>query len=159
MRNLVEEYKKGYVSLVETVAGLSPEILSFKPSETAWSVHEILIHLADAESIGIQRMKKILAEDNPLLTAYDQDAFASILSYKDQDYKLALEIIKLLRKSFAFVLEALPAEAWDRTGVHVERGKVTLEELLGGYVDHLKGHIAQIHRNLDAYRALRLVQQ
>ena len=30
-----------------------------------WSIHELVIHLADSDSIAIDRMKRMLIEDNP----------------------------------------------------------------------------------------------
>jgi len=41
----------------------------------------------------------------------------------------------------AVILRSLPAEAWTRTGVHNERGKVTLEDILSIYVKHLDHHL------------------
>lgn len=40
----------------------------------------------------------------------------------------------------AAILRGLPESAWVRTGVHNERGLVTLEEMLGLEVEHVDHH-------------------
>lgn len=50
--------------LRESIEGLAEEELRFKPSLDKWSIHQILIHIADSELVSTQRLKKVLAEDS-----------------------------------------------------------------------------------------------
>jgi hypothetical protein len=47
-------------------------------------------------------------------------------------------------------LRALPEAAWTRTGVHNERGLITLEEMLQAEVEHVPHHIAHINEKRRA---------
>ncbi len=152
MKPLVAAYAEGYQRIAAAVEGLSDELLSFRPAPGSWSIREIVVHLTDAEIVGIHRMKKVLSERNPLLTAFDQDAWANSLAYAEQDWRQHLALFKLLRESFLPVLNSLTDEQFARTGVHNEAGKLTLENLLQNYVNHVNDHLKQIERVKDAYR-------
>ena len=153
MEQLIADYARGYDAIVRAIEGLDEEALSFKPSPRAWSIKEIVIHLADTEVVVIHRMKSVIAENKPPLPAFDQDAWADRLHYREQDYRQHLALFKLLRESFVPVLSRLKAEDWERTGVHSEKGEVTLKELLRSYTEHVFVHIRQIERNKAAYAA------
>ncbi|MFJ8259170.1 DinB family protein [Peribacillus asahii] len=73
MEQLIEQYKQGYFKIVKELEGLTKEQLLFKPSEKSWSIREVIIHISDAELVYIHRMKAILSEDTPILTAFEQD--------------------------------------------------------------------------------------
>jgi hypothetical protein len=42
------------------------------------------------------------------------------------------------------ILRTLPAEAWSRTGVHSERGLLTLEQHLESQIEHVVHHLKTI---------------
>jgi hypothetical protein len=49
-----------------------------------------------------------------------------------------------MRRQMAGILRAQPEAAWSRTGVHSERGLITLEEMLQAEAEHVPHHLAQI---------------
>lgn len=151
MEQVVESFASGYSKVAQAVEGLSVEAVNFKPNPSSWSVKEIIVHLADTESVLIQRMKKVLAEDNPLLTAFDQDLWAERLNYAGADVSVSLELIRLQRESFLPTLRRLNPEDWQRAGIHTEAGKLTFSDIVNKAVTHLEGHIGQIERVLEAY--------
>jgi uncharacterized damage-inducible protein DinB len=57
MEKLLEEYRYGYQYLRNAIEGLSEEELRFKPEADKWSIHQILIHVADSELVSTQRTK------------------------------------------------------------------------------------------------------
>jgi hypothetical protein len=64
-RHLIEGFEACGPRLRQAVAGLSPEELTARPGPGNWSILELVIHLADSDSIAIDRMKRMLIEDNP----------------------------------------------------------------------------------------------
>lgn len=152
IQELIVEYGKGYEQVKEAIRSLTEEELHFKPGPNRWSIHEIIVHLADAEIVGVHRLKRVLAEDNPTLTAYDQDAWANSLSYSVQDAQRVLELFGLLRETMLVVLKRANEADWQRTGVHEEAGILTFAQLLERYVNHVSNHLGQIERVLAAYR-------
>lgn len=59
MEKLLEEYRYGYQLLRMAIEGLSEEELRFKPEADKWSIHQILIHLADSELVSFT-LKQLL---------------------------------------------------------------------------------------------------
>jgi hypothetical protein len=89
-------------------------------------------------------MKRVIAEEKPLLIGYDETRFTAFLSYHQHDLKSELTLLDGMRQQIAVILQSLPEVAWVRTGVHSERGLVTLEQMLEAEVDHIPHHIRYI---------------
>lgn len=138
---LIARYESAGQSLRDAVAGLSREQLVKHPVPGTWSIQEIVIHLMDSDLIGIDRMKRIIAEDKPLLIGYNETRFIQSLHPRLQDIQDAITILNLSRKLFAKVLRALPPEAYDRVGIHNEAGKVSLGSQLQKYCEHFEHHL------------------
>ena len=64
----------------------------------------------------------------------------------------ASAMIELTRRQLARVLRALPDSAFQRTGMHSERGKQTLSDLLTMAVTHLEHHLKFIDEKRKALR-------
>jgi len=140
-RSLIDEYEKGGGELRMAVRGLSPGELAAFPVPGTWSIQQIVLHLMDSDLITADRMKRVIAEDNPTLIGYDESRFAKALHYHEQSVDDAVTILDLNRRNFAKVLRKLPDEAFGRVGTHNERGPLKLADLLAGAVKHLKHHV------------------
>lgn len=110
-----------------------------------WTIRQIVHHLPDAHMNGFIRMKLVLAENKPILKPYDQDVWAS-----QADMKLPLEpsllILRGLHARWAELLENVTASDWERGGIHLENGLVTLDRLLHTYAGHGQAHLEQIRK-------------
>jgi len=51
-----------------------------------------------------------------------------------------------LRASSAALLRLLPAEAWERTSLHPEQGKMSVYDIFNLYAEHGDIHLHQIER-------------
>src|SRR5262245_22273691 len=140
-RELIEQYVAGGTQLRRAVAGLTQEELRARPGPGAWSVLEVVVHLADSDAISIDRMKRILTEDNPPLLYADETAYVERLHTHEQDLEDALLLFEVGRRQWARVLRQLPNDAFHRAGTHNRRGKMTLGELVAGYVRHVDDHL------------------
>ena len=123
------------------MAGLTRAELTERPGPGAWSILEVVVHLADSDAISIDRMKRILTEDNPPLLYADETAYVTRLHPHEQDLGDALALFELGRRQWARVLRLLPEEASRRRGTHNRKGEVTLEGLVADYVEHLEDHL------------------
>jgi len=150
MKELIQNYLAGVESLKNAVTGLTPEQVKARPVPGKWSTLEVVCHLADFDPILADRMKRIIASDKPLLVGADEKQFADALSYHDRDLSEELAIIENTRKQLARVLAKLPAEAWQRQGVHSERGLVSLEQMLATANRHIPHHVAFIQEKRKA---------
>ena len=140
-RDLIDQYEAGAAKVRRAVAGLTAEEVRARPGPGAWSVLEVVIHLADSDAISIDRMKRILTEDNPPLLYADETAYVERLQTHEQDLEDALVLMKVSRRQWARVLRRLPNEAFERAGTHNRRGGVTLGEMVAGYVKHVDDHL------------------
>ncbi|KPV61398.1 hypothetical protein QJ48_00280 [Paenibacillus sp. A3] len=156
MEALIEEYGRGYELLRKAVEGLTEEELRFMPAPDKWSIHEILIHLADSELVSTQRLKKVLAEDEPLLTSWEQDVWAKSLGYERQDREQYLLLFQMLRAHMQPVLAHLTAEQAERVGVYEDGARFTFRQMLEYRVKHVRIHLVQIERVKEAYRQSRV---
>jgi hypothetical protein len=150
---LIEDYLAGPAALRQAVSGLKREDLVARPVPGRWSILEVVCHLADSEQAYCHRMKRVIAEDHPLLPGYDETRFAGSLAYHERDLEQELTLLEGMRQQMARILRALPESAWSRTGEHTERGGMTLEDLLRTEAEHIPHHltfIAEKRRALSA---------
>jgi uncharacterized damage-inducible protein DinB len=152
----IDAYLASLPRLRRAVSDLSPEQLRARPVPGRWSTLEVVCHLVDSEQAWCHRMKRVIAEDRPLLIGYDENRFAAALAYDDRDLDDELTLLEGMRRQMARVLKSLPETAWSRTGVHSERGLMTLADLLDAEIDHVPHHLGHI---LEKRRAMGLAQE
>src|SRR5262245_7181983 len=140
-RSSIDAYEACGPRLRRAVAGLTSEQLTARPGPGAWSIHEVVIHLLDSDYISIDRMKRMLAEDNPPLLYADESAYTDRLFCHDQSLEDALTLFEVGRRQFARVLRKLPDAAFERAGTHNRKGRVTVGEMVGTYVRHVDDHL------------------
>jgi len=140
-RQLIERYAAGAGQLVAAITGLTPADLNAKPVPGTWSIQQIVLHLLDSDLIASDRMKRVIAEENPQLIGFDESKFAENLFYDQADAHQACEVFKLNRQLTAEILRRLPDAAFERHGTHSERGPITLANLVETYAGHLEHHL------------------
>lgn len=94
MEKLIEEYRQGCEPLREAVEGLSEEELRFQPAPDKWSIHQLLIHVTDSEILSTHRLRKVLAEEEPLLLSFNQEAWVDHLGYERLDREQHMLLFK-----------------------------------------------------------------
>jgi hypothetical protein len=148
LAELLERYRRGAELLAVATTGAAGAELDFKP-EGKWSVRQIVCHLADAEAAAGMRVRQVIAEDNPTLVAWDQDAWAAKLGYEKRKISQALETFRIVRFWNYELLKDLPEETFERAGTHSKRGRMTLLQFLRLFAEHAESHAQQI-RNVRA---------
>src|SRR4051812_42136324 len=104
-RELITAYGIDAGKLRAAIKGLSDADLKARPVAGKWSTLEVLVHLADAEVAFADRMKRILAMDNPPLLAWDENQYAAKLHYHDQSAEDALKLIEAIRGNTRRILD------------------------------------------------------
>ena len=144
-RQLIEDYVACVPRLRQAVAGLSREDLVARPGPGKWSILELVVHLTDSDCIAIDRMKRMLTEDNPTLLYADETAYVDRLWSHEQSLEDALTSFDVGRRQFARVLRKLPDEAFERKGTHNRRGTVTVGGMVKDYIGHVDHHLKFLH--------------
>ena len=147
----IHQYEAAGELLSQAIRGLTREDMLVVPDPAAnvgkWSIQQVVIHLADAEFAFADRIKRILAEDDPVLQAWDENKFVANLSYDQQSAQDAADLVRLIRAQTSRILRAAPPPALTtRKGRHTERGPQTVIDVLGYAVPHLEHHVSFIHR-------------
>ena len=148
-RDLIDQYEAGADKLAQAIRNLTREDLLAVPDSAAnvgrWTIQQVVIHCMDSELVSIDRLKRMIAEDNPSLIGYDENKFVANLFYDEQPADDAVAIITMARKTFTRVLRKLPPAAFERPGTHNERGRLTVGSYLKAVVEHLEHHVKFIH--------------
>lgn len=113
-----------------------------------WPVRFILHHLADAEMVLSDRIRRTISEPRQVLWAFDQDAWATGLDYSQMPLDLARRIYEAARAGIIH----LASKHYDSSGhlefIHSETGIRTLREEFDKVADHNEHHLAQIEAAL-----------
>jgi hypothetical protein len=123
--------------------------VDYAPAPGKWTIRQIMAHLADAELVGAHRFRLVIAEENPTLTWFDQDAWTKNLDYARRKPTQSLDTFRRLRAENYELLKGLPESAFGRVGSHTQNEPMSLRQLLQGYSDHAESHA----RQLQAIRA------
>jgi hypothetical protein len=149
----IASYESGPAKLRAACAGLTATQLCTRIGPGTWSIMENAVHLLDSDLASTHRKRRIVAEDNPLLVAYDENAFIANLPSDRADLAEVLDLFESNRRFTARWLRTLPADAFAHTAVHTQRGKVTLLQVVEIYANHVDHHlkfVAEKRRNLGA---------
>lgn len=151
-RAKIESYGQAYDDLLAALKEFPREMWQWKPAPDRWSVHEILVHLADSETNAYVRVRRMIAEPGGSVMAYDQEKWATNLNYHAQNPDHAVEQLKWIRRTTYDLLRQQPDAVWSHTGAHPEHPTYSMERWLEIYAGHLPGHINQMRKNYDAWK-------
>jgi len=146
-RELVAQYREGPGVIEDLVAGLSEEDLDRSPADGGWTGREVIHHLADSEMRSAIRVRQLLAEDEPVIQGYDEEAWAQRLHYGDRPAGASVTALRASRETTADLLDRLSDDDWARSGTHTESGPgYSVERWLEIYAAHAHDHAEQIRQ-------------
>jgi hypothetical protein len=142
---LIDRYRDGIAEVDEALAGATADELDRRPAPNEWSARDVSHHLADSETMSTIRLRRLLAEDEPIIQAYDEAEFARRLHY-DRAIEPSLAVFAAVRTANVELLNTLTEKEWARTGTHSDDGPYSVEGWLQIYADHGHDHADQIRR-------------
>lgn len=140
----IESYGQAYDRLLTVLSAFSTESWHFKPAPGEFSIHEIIVHIADSEANSYVRCRRAIAEPGLGVMAYDPAVWAEALAYPEQSAQEALELFRLLRLRSFRLIQSLTEDTWGNTIEHPENGTMTLDDWLDVYERHIPEHIEQM---------------
>ncbi len=143
-RSMIERYGQAHAGLMEGLRAFPRKMWTFKPAPDQWSIHELIVHIADSEANSFARCRKFIAEPGSTVMAYDENVWARALRYHDQSPDDALELFRWLRHTSYALIKSLPESAWANTIYHPENGTMTMDDWLDVYERHAREHLAQM---------------
>ena len=141
---LIDRYRTGTADVDAALAGITDEELDRPPAEPdSWTARQVAHHLADSEAMAYIRLRRLLAEDEPLIAGYDEPEWARRLHY-ERPIASALAVLAAVRAASLELLERIDEPDWGRAGTHSDSGRYGVDTWLRIYADHAHDHADQI---------------
>jgi hypothetical protein len=140
---LLERFRGGYAAVENALAGITEADLDRPAPDGGWTARQVAHHLADSEATAYVRLRRLIAEDEPLILGYDEPEYARRLHY-DRPIASSLAVLKAVRDASLDLLESLSPDEWERTGTHSESGPYSVGRWLEIYAAHSHDHADQI---------------
>jgi len=138
--------------LERLIRGVPKGKLRKRPAPDKWSASEIVAHLGDAEIVIGFRMRLILGAPGTPIAAFDQDAWAASGHYEKRDPRRSFEQFRVVREANLGLLESLTPAQWKQYGMHAERGRESIEDIVRLTAGHDVNHLQQIERIVSGKR-------
>ncbi len=120
------------------------EISDKRYRQGGWTGKEVLIHVKDSETVNYDRLRRTIAENNPILWYFEQDQWQKNLDYANQDIALAKKLFMVTRDAFIEAVEMHLEKFGKKEGVHSRRGLMTMKQLIEFSIWHADKHIKQL---------------
>ncbi len=150
-RQQLESFGRAPALLSAALRQFPKKMWLYKPSAELWSIHEIILHLADSEASAYIRCRRFIAEPGSPVLKFDPALWAGTLGYFHQSTREALEIIRRLRRATYQLLVALPESVWEQTANHSTDGRMSLAGFIEIQERHIPHHIEQMKQNYDTW--------
>ena len=142
---LMDRYAGGADAVDDALAGITEHELDRRPPSGEWTAREIVHHLADSESMAYIRLRRLIAEDDPVIAGYDEPEWARRLHY-ERPIDASFAVVRAVRTASLELLRTLTADEWVRAGTHSESEAYSVEGWLDIYAGHSHDHADQIRR-------------
>ena len=155
--------------LGRAVSGKTDLELSRRPDARSWAAKEIVCHLRDVEELFQIRFHTVVALEEPSILVFgasasdlaawrvggairhplDPERWAEERQYLRNDARVALTAFERRRAEVLMLLESLSPAEWQRGGVHLGRGRLTLADWVARLAAHDDNHVDQLGRAIE----------
>ena len=142
-RQLLERYRMAIRAVAVAVDHLSEEDLDVKPDAKSWSARQVIHHLADASMHQGISLRRMLAENTPVLVPLDENHYAERLHY-DRPVEVSLDAFRANSVANVELLEAITNDQWRREGNQQKPWPLTIDGWLEDEVLHVHNRLMQI---------------
>jgi hypothetical protein len=141
---MIDRYRTGTSDVEDALAGISDDELDRIPTDPdEWTARQVAHHLADSEAMAYIRLRRLIAEDEPLIAGYDEPEWARRLHY-DRPIASSIAVLGAVRAASLELLERLTAAERTRAGTHSDSGPYSVDDWLRIYTAHAHDHADQI---------------
>lgn len=131
---------------VDTLVAQAPVQTSAPAQPGEWTASEVVGHLCDAARMWGGRMRFIVFEDEPTFAIFDENAYVTQSGYRYVPLATLAAVYRLNCEANVALLRHLAPGMWERAGIHPERGRLTLREIVAVEAEHERQHAEQLAR-------------
>jgi len=169
IKTRVDRLRQTPSDLERAISGKTDSELSRRPDPRSWAAKEIVCHLRDVEELFQIRFHTVVALEEPSILVFgakssdlaawriggairhplDPERWAEERQYLRNDTREALTAFAQRRTEVLMLLESLSPAEWQRGGIHLGRGRLTLAEWVARLAAHDDNHVDQLGRALQ----------
>lgn len=152
LKDLIRLFEKNFLEYSRLIRKIEED----NSRETSLqSFSQLKMHIRELanleEEIVEWRLKKILKEEHPYIPAIDVQSINNSSSYQTQPFiEICTHFLKQ-KKELLKILYSLPAENWNRTGVHEREGHVAFKELIRRMTEKDKQILGDFKSSLESH--------
>ena len=149
IQELANQYEAATQEFLAIAQSVPADKLDFQRGDE-WSSRQVIHHCADSESQSYARLRRLVAEPNPVIQGYDEAMWAKdeTLGYTTLPVENSIAVFKAVRAASLDIIKRLSIEQLDLKGTHTEAGEYSLKRWLETYTRHGNDHAEQIKKNL-----------
>ena len=127
---------------------LSADALAKSCDPGRWNIKKILVHLADAEGVLHERIKRVIAEPKQVIWAFEQGLWCSALDYETFPLELSSSLFSANRDSIIYLAGKFYESHGNREFIHSQTGSRMLKDEFDKVALHNQSHLNQIKQAL-----------
>lgn len=124
------------------------EVITLRRNKQNRTIKQIVGHLIDSASNNHQRMVRLqYSRDLLFFPDYrqDNDLWIALQAYQQADWLHLIQLWKFYNLHIVQVIRAVDPSKLSNYWCDFEGTKVTLQEMIEGYLDHLLLHVKEMH--------------
>jgi len=143
-KEILHQFEAATKEFCSYARAISPDKVNTSPKEGEWSHAYVIHHMADSDAHFAVRLLNVLSVDSPAIVPFDEEIFPTALHYPGRSVDVSIAAIEASCAHMVDILKQVAPADWSRTGIHAERGKLTLSEILELTTNHRVGHLDQL---------------
>jgi hypothetical protein len=147
----IESYGLAHQILVESLKRFPREMWQFKPVPDQWSIHDIIIHIAEGEVESYVYCGGLLAKSGYAMPDYDEIKQMHESGGHNQNIDEALASVKKLRLASYTYIKTLPDTAWLPQVNPSKPNAIQMDGWLDIFERHIPEHIEQMQQILHEW--------
>ena len=144
--SIIDRLNTQYLALPKIIKEVSEKMLDREPEPGKWSIRQNLAHITGYHHILLERLNKILKEDNPYFSRYDVEQDPEFKKWDSFSAKALLKHLRDNRETMNAFLFNLTAEELVKKGTHEKFGTMNVVQWIEFFLLHEAHHIYTIFK-------------
>lgn len=124
---------------------LERSVLENRYAPKSWTARQMLIHITDAEGVFLDRLQRVLSENNAVLQAFNQDLWMARMGTEWRQLKDVCSQFVITRAAIRALVCTMSPLDFTLLGNHSEAGLLTADQIVTKVHAHTLHHLAQLH--------------